>query len=143
MEAAKDRYFARNATGVALVEFFWGLGFPVVMESTFLQIFLKNLGASDFLIGLVPAIFILGISLSPLVSSYLIRNREEKRSAVLALHIISSCTTLFFGLYLFLVKDTAMIIPGFFVSYVIFSMCIGLTFPIWLDYLVKIFSEKK
>ncbi len=31
--------------GVATVELFWGLGFPVVLESTFLQLFLKSLGA--------------------------------------------------------------------------------------------------
>ena len=43
-----------------VVEFFWGLGFPIVLESTFLQLFLKNLGASSFVIGIVPALFIFG-----------------------------------------------------------------------------------
>ncbi len=143
MDAVKDKYFKQNATGVALVEFFWGLGFPVIMESTFLQIFLKTLGASDFLIGLVPSIFILGISIFPLLSSYLIRNREEKKSIVLNLHIVSSCSTLFFGLFLFGARDSAIILPVFFTSYLNFSMCIGVTFPIWLDFLVKIFSENK
>ncbi|MCP4719638.1 MAG: MFS transporter [Desulfobacteraceae bacterium] len=143
MDTQKDKYFARNATGVALVEFFWGLGFPVIMESTFLQIFLKNLGASDFLIGLVPAILMMGISIFPLFSSYITRNQEAKRPLVLGLHIISSLSTLAFGLFLFWVKDPALILPVFFISYVIFSLCIGLTFPVWLNFLVKIFSPKK
>ena len=143
MHSLKDKYFKRNAASVAIVEFFWGLGFPVILESTFLQIFLKNNGASDFLIGLVPSILILGISIFPLLSSYLTRNHEFKKKIVLNLHIISSCSTLIFGVFLFFVKDETLILPAFFISYVIFSVCIGLTFPVWLHFLVKIFSEKK
>lgn len=143
MDSLKDTYFKQNAISVAIVEFFWGLGFPVILESTFLQIFLKNLGASDFLIGLVPSILILGISIFPLLSSYLTRNHENKKKIVLYLHLVSSCSTLFFGIFLFFVKDAEMILPAFFISYVIFSLCLGLTLPVWLHFLVKIFSVKK
>lgn len=142
-ETGKDRVFRRNACGVALVEFFWGLGFPVIMESTFLQIFLKKVGASDFLIGMVPAIVIFGISIFPLFSAYLTRNQTHKKMIVLWLHAVSSLSVLAFGVYLFFVRDSALILPAFFLSYVIFSFCIGLTFPVWLNFLVKIFSEKK
>ena len=55
MDRQKDSYFRRNVFGVASVEFFWGLGFPIVLESTFLQLFLKHLGASSFVIGIVPS----------------------------------------------------------------------------------------
>lgn len=143
MDLIKDRHFKQNATSVAVVEFFWGLGFPVILESTFLQIFLKNMGASDFLIGLVPSILIFGISIFPLLSSYLTRNHEQKKKIVLMLHVVSSCSTLLFGLFLFFVEDRALILPAFFVSYVIFSLCIGLTIPVWLHFLVKIFSAKR
>ncbi len=143
MDTLKDRYFKQNAASIAIVEFFWGLGFPVILESTFLQIFLKNMGASDFLIGLVPSILILGISIFPLLSSYLTRNYEVKKKIVLNLHLVSSCATLFFGIFLFFAKDETIILPVFFVSYVIFSLCIGLTLPVWLHFLVKIFSVKK
>ena len=51
-----DQYFRRNTVGISSVEFFWGLGIPVVMESTFLQLFLRNLGANNFLIGLIPSL---------------------------------------------------------------------------------------
>jgi MFS family permease len=143
MDAIKDKYFSRNASGVALVEFFWGLGFPVVLESTFLQVFLKKVGASDFLIGLVPAILVAGFSILPLVSSYMTRNIESKRKVVLYLHLVSSCATLGYGILLFFIQGTSWILPAFFIAYVIFSLCLGLTFPVWLHYLVKIFSEHK
>ncbi len=142
MNTLKDTYFRQNAAGVAMAEFFWGLGFPVILESTFLQVFLKNNGASDFLIGLVPSILILGVSIFPLISSYLTRNHEKKKNIVIYLHLISSCSTLFYGIFLFFVKDTALIVPAFFFSYMIFSLCLGITLPVWLHFLVKIFSEK-
>ncbi|MCK5311201.1 MAG: MFS transporter [Desulfobacteraceae bacterium] len=139
----KDKYFLRNATSVSLVEFIWGLGFPILLESTFLQIFLKALGASDFVIGLVPCIFITGISTFPLLSSYLTRNHTHKKKIVINLHILSSLAIIFFGISLFFVTTPSYILILFFLSYIIFSLSIGLTLPVWLNFLVKIFSEKK
>ncbi|MCD4743351.1 MAG: MFS transporter [Desulfobacteraceae bacterium] len=139
----KDSYFLRNATSVSIVEFIWGLGLPILLESTFLQIFLKTLGASDFIIGLVPCIFITGISTFPLLSSYLTRNRRLKKQVVINLHILSSFATILFGISLFFVKTPSYIILLFFLSYIVFSMSIGLVLPVWLNFLVKIFSEKR
>lgn len=143
MDAQKDIYFKRNAFGVASVEFFWGLGFPVILESTFLQIFLMNMGASNFLIGMVPSILILGSSAFPLLASYLTQNSQNKKMIVVYLHVVSSLSTLLFGIFLFFVTDPSLILPVFFLSYLIFSICIGMTVPVWLNFLVKIFSQKK
>ena len=142
-DIVKDKYFLRNATSVSLVEFVWGLGFPILLESTFLQIFLKTLGASDFIIGLVPCIFITGISTFPLLSSYLTRNHKHKKKIVINLHILSSLAIIFFGISLFFVTTPSYILILFFLSYLVFSLSIGLTLPVWLNFLVKIFSEKK
>ena len=57
-----DTYYKRNVIGISGCEFLWGLGLPVVLESTFLQLFLKSLGASSFQIGLIPAFSFLGSS---------------------------------------------------------------------------------
>ncbi|THB79010.1 MAG: MFS transporter [Desulfobulbaceae bacterium] len=143
MDQLKDRYFFRNVAGVSLVEFFWGLGFPIVLESTFLQLFLKHLGASSFLIGLVPSIFVIGISCFPLFSSYLSRNLVRKRGLVIILHLVSALSILFFGLILLAWGKPEGVLPIFFISYALFSICIGLTIPVWLNYLVRIFSESR
>lgn len=142
MDSYKDKYFARNVFGVAAVEFFWGLGFPIVLESTFLQLFLRSLGASSFTIGLVPSIFIVGISCFPLFASYLTRNTRLKKKTVLLFHLASALSIFFFGWSLLLVKQEA-VIPLFFSSYIVFSLCMGLTIPVWLNYLVRIFSERR
>ena len=143
MDHQKDLYFRRNVLSVSLVEFFWGLGFPIVLESTFLQLYLKNLGASSFTIGIVPSLLMTGIACFPLFSSYFARNVRMKMPLVLFLHLISALSILLFGLTLLLVKQSSSILPLFFISYSVFSVCMGLTIPVWLNYLVRIFSESK
>ncbi len=66
----KDNYFKRNVFGITGVEFLWGLGMPVVIESTILQLFMKNLGATSFQIGLIPAFFAIGYSIFALWGCY-------------------------------------------------------------------------
>jgi MFS family permease len=143
MEKSKDDYFGRNVAGVAGVEFLWGLGFPLVMESTFLQLFLKSLGASSFTVGIVPSLFIFCISTCPLFSTYLSRNYRHKRTLVALLHMLSGSGILAFGLLLPALSRVEDVLLLFFACYTVFSLCLGLTIPIWYDYLTRIFSDSK
>lgn len=143
MDYQKDIYFRRNVLAVSMVEFFWGLGFPIVLESTFLQLFLKHLGASSFAIGIVPSLLMTGIACFPVFSSYLSRNVRMKMPLVLFLHLISAFSILLFGLTLFFTQQSESVLPLFFISYSVFSICMGLTIPVWLNYVVRIFSEAK
>lgn len=143
MDTYKDKFFRRNVGGVAAVEFFWGLGFPIVMESTFLQLFLKQLGASSLAIGIVPSLFILGISVAPLFAAYLSYSYPRKRPLVAALHVFSGLAVLLFGAILYFLPDPDLVLPIFFVTYLLFSLCLGLAIPVWLDYITRIFSERR
>ena len=138
-----DKYFTKNVIGISGVEFLWGLGLPVIVESTFLQLFLKDLGASSFVIGLIPAIFFVGCSIFALFSSYITSNMAFKRMAVIILHLVSAISLLFFGTILFIFGKIPYILLIFFISYAIFSICIGMVLPVWLNYLVKILPEEK
>lgn len=97
----KDHYFLQNVIGISAVEFLWGLGLPIVIESTFLQLFLKSLGASSFAIGLIPFFFFIGSSVFALLSSYLTSGLAFKRQAVIILHLVSGASLLLFGISLF------------------------------------------
>ncbi len=142
-DSALDRYFIRNTAGISMVEIFWGLGLPVVLESTFLQLFLKNLGASSFVIGLVPTFFFIGVSVFSLFSGFFTAHLESKRTAVIIFHIFTALPVLLFGIFL----NIAGFIPGtikiFFITYALFSMGVGLILPTWQNYLVKIYSSEK
>ena len=127
-----------NVLGVSVVEFFWGLGFPIVLESTFLQLFLKSLGASSLVIGSVPFLFVIGISCFPLFASYCSRNYRLKRPLVILMHIGASLAVLGFGIVLLALEDYSRILPFFLVFYAIFSISLGMGIPIWLNYLVRI-----
>lgn len=138
-----DRYFMRNTIGISAVELFWGLGLPVVMESTFLQLFLRHLGTSSFLIGLIPTLFFIGISLFSLFSGFFTANLEHKKTAVIILHLFASLPMLLFGIFLHFTGFTPDTLQFFFIVYTFFSIGIGLILPTWQNYLVKIYSEDK
>jgi MFS family permease len=137
------QHFLRNTLGVSLVEFLWGLGMPVVMESTFLQLYLRDLGASNFLIGLIPTFFSGGLALSSLLAVSLTSHLRRKRTAVITAHVGAALPILLFGLLSLAVDLGPARMGVFFLFYGLFSLGIGLILPIWQNYLVKIFSPEQ
>lgn len=138
-----DNHFTRNTAAISAVELFWGMGLPVVIESTFLQLFLKNLGASSFLIGLIPTIFFIGISFFSLFSGILTGHLQKKKKAVLTLHLMASMPMLVFGIFLNFFGFGNDTLKLFFILYALFSISIGLLLPAWQNYLTGIYSEKE
>jgi len=133
--------FGRNTLGVSAVEFLWGLGTPVVIESTFLQLFLRNLGANSFLVGLIPTLFSAGLALISPLSGVLTARLTRKRPAVVATHVAASLPLLALGVYLRLAGFTGSSLSVFFAAYALFSVGVGLLWPVWQNYLVRIFSS--
>lgn len=125
-----------------MVEFFWGLGLPVVFESTFLQVFLRNLGGTNFQIGLLPVILSLGIPLLSLLSAYWTTHLPKKKNIVFATNIIASLPILTLGLILRTNIREEMIIYIFYGAYALFAFAIGLLLPVWQNFLVKIFLKE-
>lgn len=136
--------FFRNTSGISIVEFFWGLGLPLVFESTFLQLFLSKLGASNVIIGLIPTVFFIGQALFGVVAAYQTRKIVKTRSIVILYHIYPALIILGFGIYLLI---TGTFLPStivvFFLSYMIFNAGIGMILPIWQNYIVKIFKNSQ
>ncbi len=139
----KDEHFTRNTAAISAVELFWGMGLPVVIESTFLQLFLKNLGASSFLIGLIPTLFFIGISFFSLFSGILTGHLKKKKKAVLTLHLIASMPMLVFGIFLNFFGFGDDTLKLFFILYALFSVGIGLLLPAWQNYITGIYTEKE
>ena len=138
-----DRYFRRNTIGISSVEFFWGLGMPVLVESTFLQLFLRNLGASNFLIGLIPTLFSGGVAVFSLFAGSLTGHVEHKRPVVILVHLAASLPILAFAVVLNLTGFTSSILLVFYCCYALFSIGVGFIFPVWQNYLVKIFIPQR
>jgi hypothetical protein len=144
MDASRqDKYYRQNVFGISSVEFLWGLGLPVVVESTFLQLFVKSLGGSGLALGMVPVFFFIGISVFALLASYMTEGVAFKRRAVIVLHLVSGLSLLLFGALLIGTGPGPHVLVVFFGCYAVFSVCIGMSLPVWLNYLVKIFSEEQ
>ncbi len=141
--SVNDHYYRQNVFGISAAEFVWGLGLPVVVESTFLQLFVKSLGGSGLALGMIPVFFFIGISIFALLASYMTDGLVFKRRAVIILHLISGMSLLLFGGLLAFMAPGPHVLVVFFGCYAVFSVCVGMTLPVWLNYLVKIFSEEK
>lgn len=137
-----DRYFIRNTCGVSSVEFFWGLTLPVVVESTFLQIYLRSIGASGTAIGLIPSIYALFLALCAPVSAMLTSHLIHKRRAVILAHIAGSIPFILYGV-LVAAAPAAGTPLVFLLLYAAYSAFMGITIPIWQNYLMRIFSPEK
>ena len=137
-----DRFFPRNTASVAAVETFWGFALPVVVESTFLQLYLRSIGASATVIGLIPSVFALGLALAAPVSALLTAHLIQKKRAVVLTHLAASIPFIVYGALLLARPDAGR--PAVFLAfYALFSSMLGLTIPIWQNYLMRIFSPKK
>ncbi len=119
------------------------MGIPIVIESTFLQIFLRSLGASGKVIGLIPSFFFIGVALFGILAGYLTGHLENKRRVIIITHLYGSVPIPVFGLIFLLTGVTDFTLPLFLIIYACFSLGVGLVLPIWQNYLVMLFSERK
>jgi MFS family permease len=138
-----DRYFLRNVTGISLVELLWGLGMPVVFDSTFLPLFLRRLGATNLLIGLAPTLASAGVALSAVLAYTLTARLRRKKAALIIVHAVTALPLLFFGLLLLATGIHPSTLAVFMALYAVFSLSVGLILPVWQNYIVKIFTERR
>ncbi len=134
--------FLRNTVGISSVEFFWGMGMPVLIESTFLQLFLRSLGASYFLIGLLPVFLGVSIPVFSLVSAYVSAGLKSKRLSVVLYHMAAALPVALFGLFLLVFRPETGVLQLFIAVYLLFSIGVGFTLPAWQSYLVSLFSHQ-
>jgi MFS family permease len=137
-----DRHFARDTAGISLVEFFWGLGMPAVFESTFIPLFMRGLGASSLLVGLVPTLLSTGIAVAALTAWSLTAGRRRKKAMVIAVHLVAALPMLAFGLFLLFTGRRPSTLAVFLAAYTAYALAIGLVLPAWQNYTVKIFSAR-
>lgn len=143
MQKRLDEHFFRNTAGISIGEFLWGMGLPVLLESTFLQVFLSSEGASNTIIGFSGTIFSISISVMPLFAAWFSSRYARKRTLVVLLHIAPSLSVLFLGLFYFIFGAKFNPVNVFLLFFLLFSVSLGLTLPVWQNYVVKIFSENK
>lgn len=136
-----DTHITRNTSSVASAEFLWGLGMPVLLDSTFLQIFIPSLGGSNHLIGAIPSIFSGCSALFAPLSAMLTSHLTSKRNTVFFFHIFCGFPVIAYGIILpYCSKPSALTL--FIILYTVFSVFLGTLLPLWQNFLTRIFSPK-
>ncbi len=127
-----------NRAAILGFEFLWGIGVPFVQATTTLPGYLKALGASGLLIGLVPAVFSGGIALVQPFSLFLIRPGPRRfRNMLWAYRIGASFYLLMAASVLLLPPDAiALRLAAFFACYLGFVLVAGAGDPHYVGAIV-------
>ncbi|MGC8765494.1 MAG: MFS transporter [Brevinematia bacterium] len=136
------KFFWLNVFAISISEFFWGLGLPIILESTFVPLFLTETGATNFQIGLTGSIFNISIAIFPFISAYFASKLEYKKAINVWLQVIPSVAIMLLGLSYIIYTGSRYIYSTFIFFYSLFSIGIALSFPVWQNYVVKIFAPE-
>lgn len=130
------RDHTRNLVWNCLHEAFWGFGVAFHTTYAVLPLFLRKLGAPDAAVGSLMGIFIVGAAVPQLLSAFLGRRVRNLKKTVVIVHLLILPPVLVSGLVFALLGPTG---PGawkfFFALYIIYTLVLGLVFPIWADFL--------
>ena len=147
MTAGVERYHRRNVLFLSVVEIFWGVGLSFSHARAVLPAYLDDLGATNLLLGVLTAIWVLGSSVPQAFSAYFTEHLSSKKRAVIFFHFLPPLAWLALFVYNY------YFVPGpgsygmaiiFFLPVMAFYACsLGLLLPIYLSFLSRVVSQKK
>lgn len=134
---ATGRYYHRNSIAIILKNAMFSLTRLGISPYTILPFYLKQLTGSIFLIGMVPATYVIGFSLPQLfMANILERTRMCKHILVLSSFVQRVCILGLLLLTLLQPRLTAPVIIGlFFITYLFYNITRGYYSPVWIDFL--------
>lgn len=117
----------------------WGFAMAFHNMNSVIPMFLAQMGASAFILGLIPGGFVLLIALPQLFSATLFRNVSDIKKVNIRLHYAMVPTALSFGLtYYVLQLDGQTGVLVYLGLWVIWSLSVGFLVPVWADFLASV-----
>ncbi len=135
------RHYWHNFAIIAGVEGCWGLGAAAANTTTILPVFLDRLGASKFVIGLVPAVFMLCLNGPQLLAARFTRHLRVKKVVFTLIHYPGTLPLIALGvLTLTAGQGSRDRLIGFtFVWIALFGLAISFAMPMWINLMAKLF----
>jgi len=124
-----------NATGEGL----WGFAMAFHNMNSVIPMFLAQMGASAFIIGLIPGGFILLVALPQLLSANLFRRSTRIKELNVSLHFAMAPIAFLIGLAFYhfeFVGQTGIMV--YLALWVIWSLGVGFLVPVWADFLASV-----
>ncbi|MFC1718531.1 MFS transporter [Candidatus Poribacteria bacterium] len=144
-DAQVKRHFRRNFIVNAGDFAFYILGLNFVSILTILPAFARKLTSSNLVIGMIPAINVMGWRLPQIISARYVERLNRKMPFILIVGIGERITWLFLSLAVFMLAGSSpiWILLAFFIFYAIFCFSGGINTPAWLDMIAKIIPERR
>ena len=138
----RQRYFARNLTLLTLVEGGWGFGMAFGFSGTFMQLVLRQLGASDTQVGFLAAQW--GFSTIPMVlAGYFTGHLRRKKAVVVLGHFLCVIPVALLAAALAWVPSNAAKVWCILAAEYAFGLSVGILVPIWLTFMGKVMPRDK
>ena len=120
-----------------LHEFFWGFGVAFHTIYAVIPLFMKELGAPDYIVISSAGIFSIVIALPTMLSAALGRNIRNIKKSVISVHCIILFVTFLMG-FTFTFFDSNLVNTAwktYLIYFVMYAFSIGIIVPIWTDFL--------
>ncbi len=147
MTGGPAKYHRRNVLFLSIVEIFWGVGLSFSHARAVLPAYLADLGATNLMLGVLSAIWVLGSSVPQAFSAYFTEHLPTKKRAVMLIHFLPPLAWLALFVYNY------YFVPGpgsyaaamiFFLPVMAFYACsLGLLLPVYLSFLSRVVSEDR
>ena len=118
-------------------EFFWGFGVAFHTLYAVVPLFLRELGAPEYIVVSTAGLFSIVIALPTLFSAALGRNIKDIKKAVIMVHCIILLTTFMMG-YTFSILDPNIVSKAwktYLIYFLLYAFSIGIIVPIWTEFL--------
>ncbi len=140
-----DRVIKRNMAIFIGGEAFWGFNSALIASSTVLAVLLRELGASDRIIGSIGAIEACFLVLPQIAGMYFFTSMKNRKRNLIVWHLVAMVPFLFIsGALVFLENhfSASFLRWALLGSYACFLGAIGMIGCVWMDWLAHLFEEK-
>jgi len=134
-----QKIHTRNTVFNAAGEGLWGFAMAFHNMNSVIPMFLAQMGASAFIIGLIPGGFVLLLALPQLLSANLFHQYPNIKRLNISLHFSMAPIAFLLGLafyYFQFTGHTGVIV--YLVLWVVYSLGVGFLVPVWADFLASI-----
>ena len=130
----------RNTLFLGTVELFWGMGMSFISPTAILPVILLGLGSNHLEIALLPILSSIGSGLPQLLSPKYFGKYQKMRGVLVILHLITTLPILLVAISIYLFNPYKFVII---IGYALYSLFVGIVFPLWINYLAKVSSKEK
>jgi len=129
----------RNTIFNAAGEGLWGFAMAFHNMNSVIPMFLAQMGASAFILGLIPGGFVLLVALPQLLSANLFHQAPHIKKLNIGLHFAMAPIAFLIGMAFYYFEFVGQIgIMVYLILWVIWSLGVGFLIPVWVDFLASV-----